>query len=151
MRYNTRYSPQYTARGDEGLVNGLRGGADFRTGDWQGFEGVNLDVVLDLGKKQKINKITTGFLQDENAWVFFPVKMQVEISDDGRQFSPAGAIDNDVPNTEKGVLQKDFILDLKGVKGRYIRVTGVSPGKCPAWHKGAGNPCWIFADEILVE
>ena len=50
--------------------------ADFRTGDWQGFEGVNLDLVIDLGKQQTINKITAGFMQDENAWIFFPQKMQ---------------------------------------------------------------------------
>ena len=151
LRYNTRYSPQYTARGDNGLIDGLRGGGDFRTGDWQGFEGVNLDVVLDLGKTLKINKITTGFMQDENAWIFFPSKVQVEISDDGQQFKPAGEALCDVPQTEKGVLQKDFIVDLKGQKGRFVRLTGVTPGKCPAWHKGAGNSCWIFADEILVE
>jgi hypothetical protein len=22
---------------------------------------------------------------------------------------------------------------------------------CPGWHQGAGNPSWVFADEILVE
>jgi len=150
-RYNTRYSPQYIARGDNGLIDGIRGGADFRTGDWQGFEGVNLDLVLDLSKSQKINKITAGFKQDENAWIFFPQKMQVEISDDGQNFTPAGEVVCEVPPTEKGVLQKDFVLDLKGKKARYVRVVGVSLGQCPEWHKGAGHPCWVFADEILVE
>ncbi|MBV6440805.1 MAG: hypothetical protein EPGJADBJ_02478 [Saprospiraceae bacterium] len=150
-RYNTRYSPQYTARGDNGLIDGIRGGADFRTGDWQGFEGVNLDIVLDLSKKQAINKITAGFMQDENAWIFFPTKMQVEISDDGQNFTPAGEVVCDVAPTEKGVLQKDFVLDLKGQKARYVRVVGVSLGQCPDWHKGRGNPCWVFADEIQVD
>ncbi len=151
-RYNTRYSPQYTARGDNGLIDGIRGCCpDFRTGDWQGFEGVNLDMVLDLGKSQKINKITAGFMQDENAWVFFPTKMQVEISDDGQNFTPAGEVICDTAPTEKGVLQKDFTLDLKGKKARYVRVVGVSLGKCPDWHKGAGYPCWVFADEISIE
>ncbi|GAB4487792.1 MAG: GH92 family glycosyl hydrolase [Saprospiraceae bacterium] len=150
-RYNTRYSPQYTARGDNGLIDGIRGGADFRTGDWQGFEGVNLDLVIDLSKSQTINKITAGFMQDENAWVFFPTKMQVEISDDGQNFTPAGEVICDIAPTEKGVLQKDFVLDLKGKKARYVRVVGVSLGKCPDWHKGAGYPCWVFVDEISIE
>ena len=150
-RYNTRYSPQYTAGGDNGLIDGIRGGADFRTGDWQGFEGVNLDVVLDLGERKKINRVTAGFLQDENAWVFFPQKVQVEISDDGTNFSPAGELVCDVAPAEKGVFQKDFALPLNGNKARYVRITGVSPGKCPAGHKGAGFPCWVFADEISVE
>ncbi|MBX2891608.1 MAG: GH92 family glycosyl hydrolase [Saprospiraceae bacterium] len=150
-RYNTRYSPQYTASGDNGLIDGIRGGADFRTGDWQGFEGANLDVVLDLSKIQQINKVSVGFMQDENAWVFFPTKMQVEISDDGQNFSPVGEVVCEVPPTEKGVLQKDFVLDLKGKKARYVRVVGVSMGKCPEWHKGAGYASWVFSDEIVVE
>jgi predicted alpha-1,2-mannosidase len=149
--YNTRYSPQYTAGGDNGLIDGIRGGADFRTGDWQGFEGANLDLVIDLSKSQTINKISAGFMQDENAWIFFPTKMQVEISDDGQNFSPAGEVICEVAPTEKGVLQKDFVLNLKGKKARYVRVVGVSLGSCPDWHKGAGYPCWVFADEISIE
>jgi hypothetical protein len=150
-RYNTRYSPQYTARGDNGLIDGIRGGGDFRTGDWQGFEGVDLDVVIDLGKQQTINKITAGFMQDENAWIFFPTIMQVKISEDGQNYTLAGEVICDVPPMEKGVIQKDVVLDLKGEKARYVRVVGVSLGQCPYWHKGAGHPCWVFADEILVE
>ncbi len=151
IRYNTAYSPQYTAHGDDGLIDGVRGGSDFRTGDWQGFEGVSLDVVLDLGKSKKIKQLTIGFLQDENAWIFFPKMVQVEISDDGKTFRPAASLENEVAVTEKGVLQKDFMVDLNGQKARYLRVVGVAMGQCPTEHKGAGHPCWIFADEIVVE
>jgi len=152
LRYNTAYNAQYTARGDEGLIDGIRGSkTDFRTGDWQGFEGVNLDMVIDLGKSRKITRVTTGFLQDENAWIFYPTKMQVEISDNGKDFTPAGEVACTVAPTEKGVLQQDFSLELKGKKARYVRVVGVSLGKCPDWHKGKGYGCWVFADEVLVE
>ena len=150
-RYNSRYSPQYTAGGDAGLVDGIRGGSDFRTGDWQGFEGVNLDMVIDLGKRQKINRLSAGFFQDENAWIFFPSKVQFEISDDGEHFTPVGEVVSDVSPEAKGALQKDFILDLKDKKARYVRVVGVSLGKCPAGHKGAGYACWVFADEVEVK
>lgn len=150
-RYNSRYSPQYTAGGDAGLVDGIRGGSDFRTGDWQGFEGQNLDLVIDLGKAQKINRLSAGFFQDENAWIFFPSKVQFEISDDGEHFTPVGEVSINVSPEAKGSLQRDFTLDLKEKKGRYVRVVGVSLGKCPAWHKGAGYACWVFADEVKVE
>jgi putative alpha-1,2-mannosidase len=150
-RYNARYSPQYTAGGDAGLVDGIRGGSDFRTGDWQGFEGQNLDLVIDLGKSQKINRLSAGFFQDENAWIFFPSKVQFEISDDGERFSPLGEVLCDVAPEAKGSLQKDFSLKTDGAKGRYVRVVGVSLGQCPAGHKGAGYSCWVFADEVGVE
>ena len=40
------------------------------TGSWQGYEGVNLDAVIDLGKRMHINKLSTGFLQDWNADIY---------------------------------------------------------------------------------
>lgn len=151
LRYNTRYSPQYTAGGDDGLIDGIRGSEDFRTGGWQGFEGENLDLVLDLGKTQPVNRVRVNFLQDENAWIFFPVKLQVELSEDGKKFVPAGEIPSKVPPSATGTLQQELVLEIQGKKARYLRVVGVSLGQCPAAHKGAGRPCWVFADELVVE
>jgi hexosaminidase len=37
------------------------------------------------------------------------------------------------------------------VKGQYVKVLGKNRGTCPAWHPGAGDTCWIFADEVIVE
>ncbi len=151
LRYETSYSQQYTAGGDDGLVDGIDGGADFRTGGWQGFEGVNLAMVIDLGKMQSIKRVHANFLQDENSWIFFPSKLQVELSDDGKNFVPAGEVLCDIPPSELGILQKGFSLELSGRKARYVRIIGVTLGQCPANHKGAGHACWIFADEIGVE
>ena len=149
--YNTQYSPQYTAGGDDGLVDGIRGGEDFRTGGWQGFEGKNLDFVLDLGKIQRINRVRANFLQDENAWIFFPTRLQVEISDDGKTFVPAGEVLCDVSPSAQGTLQKELVVEVSGKKARYLRIVGVSLGQCPATHKGAGYACWVFVDEVGVE
>lgn len=153
LRYNTTYSPQYTAHGQDGLIDGIRGSqSDFRTGDWQGFEGVNLDVVLDLGKSRRVKEVSAGFLQDENAWIFFPEKVQVEVSENGTDFQPVGEAPTQIAPQEKGVLQQDFTVEIPGnVKARYVRVVGVSLGKCPAWHKGHGAACWLMADEIMVK
>jgi len=152
LRYNMPYNAQYSACGQEGLIDGIRGcKTDFRTGDWQGFEGNNLDFVIDLGKSKKINSVTGGFLQDENAWIFFPSKMRVEISEDGKNFELAGEVLSSKAPTEKGVLQEDFTVRLNDKKGRYVRVVGVSMGQCPEWHKGKGYPSWVFVDEVRVE
>ena len=155
LRYNTRYNPQYTARGDNGLIDGIRGGEDFRTGDWQGFEGVDLDLVLDLGKKKTLKTLSAGFLQDENAWIFFPVKVRFEGSTDGKTFELLGEVDNAVDPLAKGVQLRDFSVALSGEqakrKVRYLRVQGLTLGKCPPTHKGAGYACWVFSDEIKAE
>lgn len=151
MGYRTQYSPQYTGGGETALIDGVRGGGDFRTGAWQGFEGVNMDLVVDLGKTRSVNRVHANFLQDENAWIFFPTKFKVEISDDGEHFSPAGETTNETPPMEKGLMQKELVVKAGGKKARYLRLVGVSLGSCPMTHKGAGLPCWVFVDEIGVD
>jgi predicted alpha-1,2-mannosidase len=152
LEYKNPFSPQYTANGMTGLIDGIRGSkTDFRTGDWQGFEGKDLNMVIDLGASRKINRVSTGFFQDENAWIFFPTKMTVEISENGKDFTPAGEVVCRVLPSEKGTIQQDFSLVLNGKKGRYLRVVGVNMGQCPDWHKGRGFSSWVFADEVVVE
>ncbi|HKL31439.1 MAG TPA: hypothetical protein VJ919_02825 [Tangfeifania sp.] len=34
---------------------------------------------------------------------------------------------------------------------RFIKVKAQSLLDCPSWHPGAGNPAWIFSDEIIVQ
>ena len=151
ISYKTPYSPQYTGGGTDGLTDLLSGGADFRSGGWQGFEGADVEVVLDLGKKQPIKRVAANFFQDENSWIFFPVKVAFETSDDGVNFVPVSTVTNQIPVTEKGLLQQAFATNLRATKARYLRVRGVTMGKCPTGHKGEGYSSWLFADEIWVE
>lgn len=150
VTYNTKYSNQYTGGGDEGLIDGIKGNFDFRTGDWQGFEGVPMDIVIDLGSKEKITCLSVRFLQDQNAWIFLPTKVQFEISNDGKTFSPLGEVSCPIDPKEKEVLECYYEFRPEDAKGRFVRVVAVPLGKCPDWHKGAGYPCWIFTDEVEI-
>lgn len=151
LRLATKYSPQYTGGGDQALVDMQPGGADFRSGRWQGYEGVNLDAVLDLGSVKPVRVVRVNFLQDENSWIFFPTKLRVEISADGKTFTPAGEVLNTVPTTAVGSLQQKLSVELENTSVRYIRVVGENLGKCPVGHKGSGNACWLFVDEVYME
>lgn len=146
----TKYAPQYAANGDNTLIDGLRGPENYMTGAWQGYEGVNLEAIIDLSSAEQLGKLSCGFLQDQNAWIFLPVSVEYFISNDGKTFTSAGKVANTVPDKQDGVILHDFSLKLDA-KTRYIKVVATNMGKCPAWHKGAGNPSWIFTDELLIE
>jgi hypothetical protein len=147
----TKYSPQYTAGGDMALIDFERGSQDFRTGSWQGYEGVDIDAIVDLGENQPIHTLTAGFLQDEGSWIFFPVEVSFFLSDDGKTFQNAGTLKNEVPENREGSIIKDFTLKLTGTHARYIKMLAINRGICPPWHTGAGSKAWIFADEIEIE
>jgi len=150
IKINTKYSPQYTAGGDIALINTIRGGENFRTGNWQGYYGEDLDVVIDLGEMTRITKVGAGFLQDENSWVFMPKTVTFEGSIDGKNYRILGTVKNNINPRESGGIVKDFELKASD-KIRFLRVHASSLKDCPEWHKGYPNPCWIFVDEIWVK
>jgi hypothetical protein len=147
---NTKYANQYSAGGDIALIDFIRGTKDFRTGAWQGYEGVGIDATVDLGSIQLIHKLEIGFMQDNNAWIFMPEKVDFYVSLDGKDFQFAGTVNNDVDSKQTGTILKNFSIDFT-TKTRYIKVIAKNIGTCPDWQKGAGNKSWIFTDEIVVE
>lgn len=143
--------PQYQAGGPDALLDGLRGGADFRLGAWQGFYGEDLEAVVDLGEARPIHTVRVGFLQDQNSWIFMPTGMRVEGSRDGATWVGLGEVTSDVDPHAEGAILRELGVPGGGASYRYLRVVGPTPGRCPDWHKGRGSACFIFADEIVVE
>lgn len=145
------YSSQYTAGGDIGLVDYIKGGENFRTGSWQGYYGVDLEVVIDLGKIQRIQEISAGFLQEQRSWIWMPRTVEYSISEDGVTFHRIASLKNEIADTVKGGFTKEFIKKEINKNTRYIKVFAKSIEVCPDWHVGAGNKAWIFIDEILIK
>ncbi|MCD4774310.1 MAG: GH92 family glycosyl hydrolase, partial [Bacteroidales bacterium] len=146
-----KYDSQYTAGGDIALIDYQRGGKNFTTGAWQGYYGVDMEVVIDLGKIQKVNSLSTGFLQDQNSWIFMPERIDYLISVNRKDFDFVGSVKNYISQKEDGGITQDLTLKRINKKARYIKVTAKNMGNCPDWHKGAGGKTWIFADEIVIE
>ncbi len=147
----TKYNAQYTAGGDNALINTLRGGTDFRTGNWQGYESDDMDAIIDLGKEQMVHKMGIGFLQDENSWIFMPQWVSFEVSEDGVNYQQAGKVKTMVDEHQTGTIVKDFVLKNVNRRVRYIHVFAKNRGTCPQWHKGYPNKSWIFTDEFWVK
>lgn len=145
----TQYANHYTAGGDMALIDFIRGKEDFRTGAWQGYEGVNLEAIVELDQPRSINEIKIGFLQDENAWIFMPLEVSIYVSSDGQSFQLLETIENMIPYTQKGVVLKDFGTSKKA-NAKYVKIVAKNRGVCPTDHKGAGGKSWIFADEIVI-
>jgi len=147
------FSPQYTGGGDQALVDGVFGGDDFRTGGWQGTEGSDVEAVIDLGpgELQPVYRVAARFLQDQNAWIFMPREVTVDVSRDGITWESMGTASSDVDPRAGGTVVRELEVKLNGPRVRFVRVRARSAGSVPTWHKGSGGPGWIFWDEITVE
>lgn len=143
-------SPKYPVGGAAALVDGLRGTTDYHC-NWLGFEGEEMEAVVDLGRGKTVGSISVRFLQDTNAWIWLPHAVELSLSPDGRTFDPAGLV---FPRTDvkaAGVIVEEYRAAIEPRSARFIKVRTRSFLKCPDWHKGAGGPAWIFADEIAIE
>jgi len=145
-------SEKYDAKGGQSLVDGLISGtASFANEEWLGFQGEDLNAKIDLGKTQMLDKIIFRFLESTGSWIFLPKSVEVYTSDDGNSFTEI-ACDNESFKIEKeGASIREFELPLKEVKARYLKIVATNFGELPVWHVSAGNPAWLFTDEIIIE
>jgi hexosaminidase len=150
IRYLEPYSYRYTGGGNDALIDGLRGTVDYQQGNWQGFLGNNLDVIIDLGSIQPVNTAFVTFLQSSKNWIFFPDTVIFSLSSNGKKFHSINEQLNTVSKKLEESVIKQFSQTFPSTPARYVRVRAVNPGVCPPWHEGKGQPCWLFADEIAV-
>jgi len=145
------YAGQYAAGGDEALIDYIRGTANYRTGQWQGYQGQDFEAVVDLGSARSIDQVTIGFLQDIKSWIWYPTEVSFELSTDGTNFAEKKVVTQSFPSDQYGAFTQDHTGSWGGQDARYVRVRAKSFGTCPDWHLGAGGDTWLFADEIVIE
>ncbi len=145
------FSTQYNGGGAMALTDGRVGTANYQGGQWQGFEGTDLDAVIDLTKEKKIDQVSAGFLQDTPVWIFLPEYVEYYVSQDGKTFTKVAHITNDIDPREQSLVFKPFAANLHGVKARYLKIVAKNMGVCPPWHPGAGYKAWIFVDEVTIK
>jgi hexosaminidase len=150
LKYLEPYSYRYTAGGDGALVDGLKGTSSHRDGNWQGFLGNDMDVIIDMGKEQPIRSAAVTFLQISGSWIFFPDSVIFSLSSDGKKFHSINDYGNTAPKKSDKAQILPFSQLFPDTPARYIRVRAKNTGVCPPWHEGAGEPCWVFCDEIVV-
>ncbi len=149
LTYVTQPSPQYFAGGKDGLIDELRGKANWRVGGWQGFSG-NFEGVIDMHQSKPVSTVSVGCLEDVRAWIFFPSKVEVFISNDGQNYTLFGTANGIGSEKSEDAKLHEFVVKGNGT-GRYLKVKASSYGKLPAWHISAGEQAWLFMDEITVE
>jgi hypothetical protein len=149
--YKNIYSPKYHASYKDGLVDGITGSADFNDGNWQGFEGEDFDVLINLKEVRDINLISINFLKNRASWIFLPEGVKVLWSKDGIEYTELlyrGSVR--APDYHDPTI-KTYSFDNPGIEARYIRIVAKNIKTCPQGHPGAGRKAWLFTDEIIIQ
>ena len=143
-------SRSYPGTGSRTLTDGLLGSDDHHDGLWNGWQGRDVEIVIDLGGVTDVRTVEASVLQSPVSWIILPGGMTVSTSDDGTTWLPGGMM-GQAPSAERTVRRIGLTIDLPaGRRARFVKVVLANGGPLPAWHAAAGRPSWIFADEIVV-
>jgi len=151
VEYKHKYSPKYHAGHKDGLVDGITGSKDFKDGNWQGFEGEDLDVLINLKEVRDINFISIDFLRNRASWIFLPVEVKILWSKDGNEFTEILYSENVRAPDYHDPYIKAYSFDDLGIEARYIRFVAKNIKTCPEGHPGEGGKAWLFTDEIIIQ
>lgn len=146
----TKWSDSYDVSGPKALVDGIFGIMNYNF-NWLGFQGEDMDVIIDLDSVKNINNIHADFFSYPLSWIFVPKKVTCYVSNNNADWSEVAS--KDYENEALLAVCKLVSFDFSDLRqhARYVRIKAESLKVNPAWHRGVGQPCWIFCDEILIK
>jgi len=141
--------PKYASGGKGAIVNAVLG-SDERHSDkeWLGFDGKDLEAVIDLGEATAVKEVTLRFYNGPGQWIYPPKQASVAVSTDGKSYDKEVVKEVSTAITDKIVTVK---IALSGKTPRYLKVKAQNLGTIPSGKQGAGERAWLFVDEITVK
>jgi hexosaminidase len=149
----TAPSKSYPGDGAFTLVNGVQNEKGMsKSSEFLGFSGTDLDVTIDLGKEMDVSTVTVHVLKQTGSWIYLPSQVDVTYI----PYIDTTIITKHPPlETITVIVNADDDLDRIEIKKekfcRYIQVRAKNYGIIPTGKPGAGNPAWLFVDEIEVK
>jgi hexosaminidase len=145
--YVTQPDERYNSGGDLTLVDGIIGAKPWKGNEWVGFDDQEIEFIVDLGKKVKINRAELNFLEDIGSWIHLPNFVRISASTNGKKWSflPDAYIEK-VQGSGKFL---PFAFSIQK-KARYLRFKIVTFDVIPDGMPGAGHVQWTFFDELMI-
>ena len=131
-----------------GLVNGALSDKGISSVEWQGWNGRDMEAVIDLGTAQSITKVNCHVLDQKGSWIYLPSSVEVLISADGTNFTSIGKTSSYTPDK---LTMYNAAVTVPATTTRYVKIIAQHYGKIGDGLPGAGNAAWLFVDEIQVE
>lgn len=147
----TSINESYKYGGATVLVDALQGGKDFRSGRWIGFQGNDLEAIIDLEALTEISEIAVRANIATGSWIFDARGCTVWVSEDRKHFKQVAS--EAYPAMPEGHVQaiRMHTLSFDPVRARYVKIKVKSERRMPKWFKEAkGNNAYLFVDEIMI-
>ena len=145
---------RYGKDADIALMDGKKGASGDWNSDWLGFEGVDMEVTIELAVPTNISTVKVGLCHEPNDWVVWPKGVWVSFSADGEEFSDWERAELPVfdrPDKMQGFGRIEARARVNERQVKFVRVKVENQGVLPEWHPYAGQKAWIMVDEVVIE
>jgi uncharacterized membrane protein len=141
---------QYKGTGAKTLID-LQLGAKDNVKDlkWLGFRDTPLTAIIEFTEEETPETFTLNYLVNVGQYIMPPTDVTILGSNNKSswkkiiQEAPEAAKNGELNSTS------GLNLSLKNEKFTYYKIIVKPLKKLPKWHQGAGEPAWLFVDEIF--
>ena len=143
--------PKYQNDGAKTLVNFQLGGSNTSNGEWLAYRDYNMEFIVGFNQAKPLKSAYLNAFVDIGAYIF-PVKsITVEGSNDGKNFKSIAETKFPDANQSDPRNAQAFSCEFPaGTSWKYYKFTVMNHKKLPSWHRGKGEPAWIFVDELFL-
>lgn len=142
-------NPQYASEGPQTMVDGIYADANWRKGNWLGYQSQDFECVVDMKEAKEINYLALNFLQDSRSWILFPTSVNFYVSSDNVNYTLLETLNCSIkPDDQNSQVHKFEKQLTQKTTARYLKIVAKNFGKLPDWHLGKGGDAFIFVDEL---
>jgi hypothetical protein len=152
-------SDQYhKAMGANSLIDGQLGDFDTNNTNWLGYQGNNLEILLEFKTVREIQNVALNMLISPNGfdnrfpygYSFPPTIIQVFGGTDIDNLKLIGTMNPVMPSKTSVQEIKSIYTTFKPQSVSFIKVIAKPLKKLPEWHQAKGKPGLLLVDEILI-
>ncbi len=140
-------SEQYRGNGAFTLINGVRGNLNRTSNDWLGFEGDNMEAIIDFGYPASFSHLELNYLVKPEYWIHPPKKITIFSSKNGIEFNEIKTVQTDEINSSKNTR----LIKFENQSAQFIKVVAENTGIIPCGYPGENEKAWLFMDEIIIQ
>lgn len=145
----TAPNPKYKARGTFTLYDRESGGDNHADGKWMGFYGEPMITVLSFDTAIDAQMVGISVKQHYGRHIYPPQQVDVW---GGTDSTDAQLLARFRPELRPDAPPRRLLeIPVAEGKHKYLRIEVKPYVRIPAEYPAAGNPAWIFVDEIIVQ
>ena len=142
---------RYAGGAPVSLTDGVRGGDNFNSAEWSGWQGDPIEVVIDMNGCEEYSSVVLSTIINKPSYLFNPLTIRISVSEDGVDYSEIAYEEYPSESSTDPDGRKEFALSFECVKAPYLKVSALTSRELPVWHPKHGRRVGhLFIDEIIV-